>query len=280
MIPQRNLSLLSNRLAERGGRRIPENVLERDYCIAWFLVGLSRSPLREELAFKGGTALKRCYFGNYRFSEDLDFTLLKGAPFERIVSELEPIFGEVRRTSGVTFAYAREDRQAHENSYTFYLSHDGPLPSTGGKEIKCNITIRERVVFPLAYRPVLRAYDEYTDLPEDALVQAYTLEEIATEKIVAVTDPVRNEPRDLYDLWFLCEGGHVVVAQLESALQEKLAFRGRAGARLGEELAGKEARLKRLWGRRLSAHVADLPQYEAVFRAVERHLRQAGLTAR
>jgi uncharacterized protein len=62
MIPQRNISLLSNRLARAGGRRIPETVLERDYCLAWFLAGLSLSPLREVLAFKGGTALKRCYF--------------------------------------------------------------------------------------------------------------------------------------------------------------------------------------------------------------------------
>ena len=74
MIPQRNISLLSNRLARQGGRRIPESILERDYCLAWFLVGLSRSPLFKFLVFKGGTALKRCYFGNYRFSEDLDFS--------------------------------------------------------------------------------------------------------------------------------------------------------------------------------------------------------------
>ncbi len=26
-------------------RWIPEAVLERDYCLAWFLVGLSRAPL-------------------------------------------------------------------------------------------------------------------------------------------------------------------------------------------------------------------------------------------
>jgi len=38
MIPQRNLSLLSNRLAREGGRRIPEAVLERDYCLTWFLL--------------------------------------------------------------------------------------------------------------------------------------------------------------------------------------------------------------------------------------------------
>ncbi len=33
MIPQRNLSRLSNRLARAGGRRIPEAVLERDYQV-------------------------------------------------------------------------------------------------------------------------------------------------------------------------------------------------------------------------------------------------------
>ncbi len=60
MIPQSQISKLSNRLyKEQGGRRVPENILERDYCIAWFLVGLSRSPLRNKLAFKGGTALRR-----------------------------------------------------------------------------------------------------------------------------------------------------------------------------------------------------------------------------
>jgi hypothetical protein len=59
LIPQRNLSLLANRLAKAGGRRIPESVLERDYCLAWFLAELAESDLQQSLAFKGGTALKR-----------------------------------------------------------------------------------------------------------------------------------------------------------------------------------------------------------------------------
>ena len=95
MIPQRNISLLSNRLAREGGRRIPEAVLERDYCLAWFLVGLSRSRVREKLVFKGGTALKRCYFGDYRFSEDLDFTLVEELPIEVILEALESVYDEV-----------------------------------------------------------------------------------------------------------------------------------------------------------------------------------------
>jgi len=90
MIPQRNLSLLANRLQrERGGRRIPEAVLERDYCLAWLLAGLDATPLKDLLIFKGGTALKRCYFGDYRFSEDLDFTLSRRVDFPEIRGGLD-----------------------------------------------------------------------------------------------------------------------------------------------------------------------------------------------
>ena len=52
MIPQRNISLLSNRLAAGGGLRIREDVLERDYCLAWFLNAMAESDLRPVLAFK------------------------------------------------------------------------------------------------------------------------------------------------------------------------------------------------------------------------------------
>ncbi len=147
MIPQRNISLLANRLAKAGGRRIPESALERDYCLAWFLAELAQSDLQPSLAFKGGTALKRCYFGDYRFSEDLDFTLLARMPFEDIRQRLEPVYDAVRKNSGVEFAFDREDRHSHANSHTFYLQYVGPLPSGGS--VKVDVTIRELLVFPL-----------------------------------------------------------------------------------------------------------------------------------
>ncbi len=142
MIPQRNLSLLSNRLARAGGRRVVESVLERDYCLAWFLVGLSGSPVREALVFKGGTALKRIYFGDYRFSEDLDFTLAEPRELDAILSGLDAVYAEVKRASGIVFSFASSDRKSHQNSHTFYLSYEGPLPAAAPKEVKVDITIR------------------------------------------------------------------------------------------------------------------------------------------
>ena len=110
MIPQRNISRLSNRLARRGQRRVPEKVLELDYCLAWFLIGLSKTRLREYLIFKGGTALKRCYFPDYRFSEDLDFSLAQDISFEKLLDLLEEVYFQVKRDSGIAFGFGGEDR--------------------------------------------------------------------------------------------------------------------------------------------------------------------------
>jgi predicted nucleotidyltransferase component of viral defense system len=278
MIPQRNLALLSNRLARDGGRRIPEAVLERDYCLAWFLIGLSRAPLRERLAFKGGTALKRCYFGDYRFSEDLDFTLTAETSFEVIRQELEPVFAEVRRSAGISIKFAHDDPQSHQNSHTFYLSYEGPLPATARpKEVKVDITIREEIVFPLESRKVLRAYAEYDDLPEDAAIPTYSLDEIASEKVVALLDPARNEPRDLYDLWFLTRNGHADLGHLTHAIDKKWKFRNRKPADARDILDAKVARYKKLWDVRLAAQMAELPEFAEVFRAVRRALRAADI---
>jgi len=280
MIPQRNLSLLSNRLARTEGRRIVEAVLERDYCLAWFLVGLARSPLRDALVFKGGTAVKRCYFGDYRFSEDLDFTLAHPLELEMIFAGLEPVYAEVQRASGIVFRFARADRNRHQNSHTFYLAYEGPLPATSAKEVKVDITIRERLVRPVEAHPVLRGYEEYADLPEDALVRVYGLDEIAVEKLVALTDKARNEPRDIYDLWYLTSEGHVDFAGLLPEIEDKLAFRARRRDSITGELAAKEARLKKLWTVRLGPQMATIPPFEEVFRAVRRSLREAGLVER
>jgi uncharacterized protein len=275
VIPQRNISMLSNRLAKQGGRRIREDVLERDYCLAWFLAALGESDLRTSLALKGGTALKRCYFGDYRFSEDLDFTLLEAIPFDDILHRLERVYESVRESSGIIFAFGREDRQEHANSYTFYLGYTGPLPV--GNDVKVDITVRERIVFPLEHRPLLRGYDEFTDLPQDRLVQAYSLEEIVVEKIVALADPARNEPRDLYDLWYLTTNGGIELGHLAEPIRRKLEFRERAFADLEDAILGKEARLKALWSKRLAYQMSTLPPFDEVFRALRRTLRRSNL---
>lgn len=275
MIPQRNISLLSNRLAAGGGPRIREDVLERDYCLAWFLNALAGSDLRTVFAFKGGTALKRSYFPDYRFSEDLDFTLREAPPFEEIRARLNHVYAAVLEQSGIAFNFDRQDPRARANTYTFYLRYTGPLPRDN--DVKVDLTLNEVLSFPLQERPVLRGYPEFADLPENRPILVYSLHEIAAEKTLALTDPARNEPRDLYDLWYLTDNQEVHLDQIVPAICQKLEFRQKSCAGLQVALAQKEARLSALWNMRLAHQVPALPPFERVFREMRRTFRQANL---
>lgn len=54
---------------------LPSNVIEKDYVLGWLLAGIANhADLFNTWIFKGGTCLKKCYFKEYRFSEDLDYT--------------------------------------------------------------------------------------------------------------------------------------------------------------------------------------------------------------
>jgi predicted nucleotidyltransferase component of viral defense system len=275
LIPQRDISLLSNRLAATGGLRVREDVLERDYCLAWFLNALAQSDLRPVFAFKGGTALKRSYFPDYRFSEDLDFTLREALSFDEIRARLEHIYAMVLEQSGIAFTFDRQDPRARANTYTFYLRYAGPLP--GNNDVKVDVTLNEVLSFPLEDRPVLRGYPEFADLPENRSILVYSLNEIAAEKTVALTDPARNEPRDLYDLWYLTDSEEVHLDQIVPAICQKLEFREKPCEGLQVALARKEARLHALWNTRLAYQMAVLPPFELVFRAMRRTFRQANL---
>ncbi|MEA2014043.1 MAG: nucleotidyl transferase AbiEii/AbiGii toxin family protein, partial [Thermodesulfobacteriota bacterium] len=118
---------------------------------------MSETPLTNLLAFKGGTAIKKCYLPDYRFSEDLDFTLREGAAFDVIQEHLAHVFEYVMHAAGIKLHISRYDRHSHENCHTFFLGYEGPLPGATGKEVKVDITIREQIVFPIALQAVLKA---------------------------------------------------------------------------------------------------------------------------
>ncbi|HYR86827.1 MAG TPA: nucleotidyl transferase AbiEii/AbiGii toxin family protein [Terriglobia bacterium] len=275
MIPRRSISLISNSLMSAGGRRIPEAVIERDYVLAWLLSGLAGHPLRELLAFKGGTALRRCWFADYRFSEDLDFTLTRPISLEEILARLNEIFVAIEAACGLRIEFDRDDRHGHQNSHTFYLRYQGPLPAAN--DVKVDITIDEVLCFPLQDRVIQRTYDSFDDLPEGPTVKVYAVEEIVIEKLLALSDRARNEPRDLYDLWYLFDAMDLHIAEMRTELDTKLALRKRTAAGLEQAIATKEERLRRLWENRLAHQMSQLPPFDEVFRQVLRAIRAADL---
>ena len=141
--------------------------------------------------------------------------------------------------------------------------------------MKVDVTLNEVLSFPLEDRPVLRGYPEFADIPENRPVLVYSLDEIAAEKTVALTDTARTEPRDLYDLWYLTDNDEVQLDELIPAICQKLEFREKPCEGLQRALARKEARLRALWNTRLAHQMATLPPFEQVFREMRRTFRQA-----
>lgn len=57
--------------------RLPEIYIEKDYWITTALKIVFSSPIAEDIVFKGGTALAKCFKFIERFSEDLDLVVLR-----------------------------------------------------------------------------------------------------------------------------------------------------------------------------------------------------------
>ena len=176
---------------------------------------------------------------------------------------------------GLKIAFDREDHHSHQNSHTFYLRYLGPLPTAN--DVKVDITIREVLCFPLQERPIHRTYDSFDDLPEHPTVKVYDLREIVVEKLLALSDRARNEPRDLYDLWYLFGAADLRIAEMRTELETKLALRQRVVTGMEQIIAAKEDRLRRLWAARLAHQMSQLPAFDDVFREVLRAVRAADL---
>ena len=62
-------------LADR--QNIPLGTLEKDYALTNLLSVIANFSKLNSMVFKGGTALKKIHFEEFRFSEDLDFVCLE-----------------------------------------------------------------------------------------------------------------------------------------------------------------------------------------------------------
>ena len=81
-------------------------VIEKDYVLSWVLKGIYDSHLADSLVFKGETALRKVYFADYRFSEDLVFTINKPLTIGTIESNLSQACSEISTESGLELTVA------------------------------------------------------------------------------------------------------------------------------------------------------------------------------
>ncbi len=152
-----------NNIANRLGIR--DTQIEKDYVIGWILKGISNNEyLRSKLLFKGGTALRKIYFSNYRLSEDLDFTF-NGNDDETVKIRIH--FGELiewlKDEARITLNIQKETLYQTGN-YNFFVGYTGPLGGIGAnKNIKVDIANDEIICDD---PKELIVHNEYSDLKQ------------------------------------------------------------------------------------------------------------------
>lgn len=207
------------------------DVVEKDYALGWLLAAIAEDPdLSATWVFKGGTCLRKCYYETYRFSEDLDFTVVDGGPEDP--AELLEIF---RRIAGWLDEHAGLETQVDDRSFRRRQNARGN-PTTEGRvafrgptvpptlpKIKLDLTSDEVLAMRPVRRPIAHTYSDR--LPARGAL-AYTAADLAAEKIRALAE--RCRPRDLYDVVHLHRHPDLVgeVRRVREALARKCEHAG------------------------------------------------------
>jgi len=176
MIPQAEISKLAFR------ESMSDKVIEKDYVITWILLALVNSSLKDFLVFKGGTALKKIYFPDYRYSEDLDFTLGKEIANDDLLAGLSKTLDMLTKEQGLQFAVPPEKIEERTDSLTAYVNFVGPLQARiESRSIKLDFTLSEKLIFPIEAKEINASY---SDAVQKSFA-TYSLEEILVEKLCA-----------------------------------------------------------------------------------------------
>ena len=196
-------------------KKVPMHVIEKDYALSYVLAGMAKQPeLSHSLIFKGGTALKKIFFGDYRFSEDLDFSVInapKGQQLENALLSALILSKELLNEYGsfdIQLKRNPEKAPHPKGQDAFNVLVKFPWQPTPLCRIKVEITHDEPVILSPEFKPILHGYEEKID----CTIASYHIEEIVAEKLRALLQTHQklvtrgwNRPRarDYYDLWYI-----------------------------------------------------------------------------
>ena len=231
---------------------VPVSTIERDYAQNWLLKYLNDGCM----ILKGGTGIRKVYVENYRFSDDLDFTLKEQKSVREIEDNINNAIFATRENSGINFQNEFEIQKC-ESGYTskiyFNIARRGGLPM----RIKLDITTpeNEAILLPVVKRKIFHSFSDQFS----SHILAYDLDEILAEKIRTLFE--RTRPRDLYDVWFFIVKGNKMIP--ENCVHQKCKFKC-VEINLPKFLERKELFVK-TWLTSLKHQIKNLPDPNLAF---------------
>ncbi|VVB53313.1 Nucleotidyl transferase AbiEii toxin, Type IV TA system [uncultured archaeon] len=236
---------------------VPETTIEKDYALNWILRSLNQQT--DSFVLKGGTGLRKVYFKNYRFSEDLDFTMLKSAGRSDIELMIKKVIQTAKRDSGINF---HDNIEPEENINGYQIDIYFRIFRRGGNPLRIKFDItkpeNETIILPPVMKDIFHPYSD--DYYSNALV--YSIDEIMAEKIRSLFE--RTRARDVYDLWFISK--NIDMAQAFEIFPAKCAFK-RVSPDF-EDLLDRKQDFQNAWKSSLGHQLKALPDFESLFNEV------------
>lgn len=243
------------RLADE--HEVDAKTVERDYVLTHVLGAISQQSADHAMVLKGGTALRSCYFDDYRYSADLDFSLLDGTDTEAALQTVEAALTHLAGRIGFPHLAVAGDGKR--------IDYVGPLGKP--RDLKLDLALDE-LVEETATVPLLPRYRDQPDVE----VYVYTLGEVAAEKLRCVIQ--RLQARDLFDLNELFVVNHLDVEEIWPVFERKAVHKHKDPSRFGEAFERRIPGWKAQWEIEMREHLPGEPsEFKAVERAVRRALR-------
>lgn len=250
--------------------KVAKSTIDKDWVLGHFIDAIfSFSQCRESLIFKGGTCLRKCYFPDYRFSEDLDYTstdpdfildkkLLK--EITDLITERTEIPLHIQEISELRF---KDQLTGYKANVKFWGADHSrnqapPPPERWTTSVKIEIILYEQMVFPTEEREVHHMYSDQLSV-KPLKVPCYSIHEVLAEKLRSLIQRSYTAPRDFYDIWYLSQSTeNIDWKEVASAFHEKVKYKGLDFTGIDQMInEGNEKHLKAAWQNSLEHQIQE-----------------------
>lgn len=265
------------KLAEQKG--VAKSTIDKDWVLGHFIDAIfSISKCRDELVFKGGTYLKKCWYPDYRFSEDLDFTsvnpefIFDAKLLKKIVAlvtnrteiplyikELKELkFNDIRTGFAAVIKFWGADHPKNQPP---------PAAIRWTTSIKIEIILYEKIYFEIENRRVIHDYSDSLSKEAES-IPCYSINEVLAEKLRALIQRSYTAPRDVYDIWYLANHTKELNwNEIVKAFYNKMKLKGLVFTGVDQMINPEnDKRLKAAWNNSLAHQIKPeyLSEYEIV----------------
>ena len=228
------------------------DLIEKDIIISKMLFYLTQDKdFFQDYAFKGGTCLTKCYFGYYRFSEDMDFTYLNQKDFmgkskskiREVMSEKINKLGElievIAKNLDLDFKMEKENKRYFQfggsNAFVTFKIWYNSKELENETFVKIQVNHIEKLNYPLRELNVgfivpknlekdfsFIASKDAEILLKPIKIKAYDLKEIFIEKVRAILTRRGIKARDFVDVFLITKKDKLDLNDFKKEIMEKI----------------------------------------------------------